>query len=320
MKIIGTGSFLPESIVTNDDLSQIVETSDEWIYSRTGIKQRRISKTEGTTQIAAKAAARAIEDAGISVLDIDMIIVATMSADQALPNCACEVQKAIGATNAFALDLNAACTGFVFALNTTYAYLKSGLCKTALVIGAEVLSKLLNWEDRSTCVLFGDGAGAVVVKASESGHYSFIANSDGSKGDVLTCESRPLINFMTETTVPTPFKGMGMDGQEVFKFAVTKVPESILQVLEKADTPLEDVTYFLLHQANQRIIQSVSKRLNTNIDKFPSNLDRYGNTSAASIPILLDELNQKNLINSGDKLVLSGFGGGLTWGASYLEW
>jgi len=321
MKILGTGSYLPDRIVTNDDLAKIVDTNDEWISSRTGIRERRISTGDTTAALGSKAAINAIKDSGISPLDIDLILLATMSPESALPNISSKVQSMIGAINATCMDLNAACSGFIFALNTANAFLLSGMYKNILVIGSETVSKVIDWSDRSTCVLFGDGAGAVIVTNDTSKKYASITGSDGVKGGVLSGGSTILKNFLTNTDEPALNNDyfMSMDGQEVFKFAVTKVPECILEALAIADVTVSDIDYFVLHQANIRIISSVAKRLKTDIDKFPVNLTKYGNTSAASIPILLDEMNKDNLLKEGQKLVLSGFGGGLTWGASYIE-
>lgn len=317
-RIIGTGSCLPKTIVTNDDLSKIMDTSDEWISSRTGIRERHLVKEETTAALSITAAKRALENAGITAKELDMIIVGTVSGDHVTPSTACEVQAGIGAVNAVAFDINAACSGFLFSLHTAMAYMKSGLCKTALVIGAETLSKIMDWSDRSTCVLFGDGAGAAVVRADEVGITAFDQGSDGTKGMVLACPNRTNNNPLIETD-----KSLGytrMDGQEVYKFAVTAVPSSIQRVLEEARLTPEDIKYFLLHQANIRIIQSVAKRLKTDLDKFPISLDHCGNMSAASVPVLLDEVNRKGMLQKGDKLILSGFGGGLTWGTCLLEW
>lgn len=322
MKILGSGHYVPHTIVTNDDLSKIVDTNDEWISSRTGISTRHISDGEGVSDLAAKASRLAIEDAGINVLDIDMILLATMTADSMLPNNASVVQKEIGASNATCLDINAACSGFLFALNTANAYLTSGMCKNILVIGAETLSKLVDWSDRSTCVLFGDGAGAMVVTADDTKAYYAVSGSDGIKGHVLTGGSTLLKNMLVNKDsddVRTDNYYMKMDGQDVFKFAVTKVPECINQVLDKASVAVDDVDLFILHQANVRIISSVAKRLGVDVSKLPVNLNHYGNTSAASIPILFDELKKDGSLDGVHKIVFSGFGGGLTWGASYIE-
>lgn len=317
-RIIGTGSYVPEQIVTNDDLAKIVETSDEWIRSRTGIGARRIATADSTSHMAAEAAKRALEQSGIKPEEIDLILLGTSSPDFCFPNGACEVQGMIGAVNAACYDISAACTGFVFALNTAHAFISSGIYKTALVIGADVLSKLIDWTDRNTCVLFGDGAGAVVVKADETGIIGINMKSDGSKGNVLTCGSRTNGNFLMGKKPELGY--MTMDGQEVFKFAVKKVPECIRQLLDDTGVAAEEIKYFAIHQANYRIIESIAKRLKVSVDRFPVNMEQYGNTSGASVPILLDEINRKGMLISGDKIVLSGFGAGLTWGSTLLEW
>ena len=317
-RIIGTGSAVPEQIVTNEDLSKIVETSDEWISSRSGIKERRVAKEETTTSLAILAGKRALENAGIASEEIEVIIVATCTPDYFFPNTACQVQEAIGAKHAVAFDLSAACSGFLFALSTAQAYIKGGIYQKVLIIGAETMSKMIDWSDRSTCVLFGDGAGAAVVSAEETGVLELVQKSDGTGKGVLSCkarETRNLLNHESETK-----EYLYMEGQPVFKFAVKTVPECVEEILEKAEVKKEEIRYYILHQANSRIIQSVAKRLKEPEEKFPMNLSLYGNTSAASIPILLDEMNRNGMLNRGDKLVLSGFGAGLTWGAVLLEW
>lgn len=317
-RIIGTGSAVPEQIVTNEDLSKIVETSDEWISSRSGIKERRVAKEENTTSLAILAGKRALENAGVTAEEIEVIIVATCTPDYFFPNTACQVQEAIGAKHAVAFDLSAACSGFLFALSTAQAYIKGGIYQKALIVGAETMSKMIDWSDRSTCVLFGDGAGAAVVSAEETGVLELVQKSDGTGKGVLSCkarETRNLLNHESETK-----EYLYMEGQPVFKFAVKTVPECVEEILEKAEVKKEEIRYYILHQANSRIIQSVAKRLKEPEEKFPMNLSLYGNTSAASIPILLDEMNRNGMLNRGDKLVLSGFGAGLTWGAVLLEW
>lgn len=317
-RIIGTGSAVPEQIVTNEDLSKIVETSDEWISSRSGIKERRVAKEETTTSLAILAGKRALENAGIASEEIEVIIVATCTPDYFFPNTACQVQEAIGAKHAVAFDLSAACSGFLFALSTVQAYIKGGIYQKALIVGAETMSKMIDWSDRSTCVLFGDGAGAAVVSAEETGVLELVQKSNGAGKGVLSCkarETRNLLNHESETK-----EYLYMEGQPVFKFAVKTVPECVEEVLKKAEVKKEEIRYYILHQANSRIIQSVAKRLKEPEEKFPMNLSLYGNTSAASIPILLDEMNRNGMLNRGDKLVLSGFGAGLTWGAVLLEW
>ena len=304
--------------MTNDDLSKIVETNDEWIRSRTGIRERRIATEDGTSDMAAKAAARVIEQAAILPEEIDLILLATSSPDSCFPNGACEVQAKLGAVNAACYDISAACTGFVFALSTAHAFISAGIYKTALVIGADVLSKLIDWTDRGTCVLFGDGAGAAVVRADETGILGLNMHSNGEKGGVLTCGSRSNGNFLLGRKPELGY--MTMDGQEVFKFAVKKVPECMNEVLRETGYTTQDIDHFVIHQANFRIIESIAKRLKVDVDKFPANMERYGNTSGASVPILLDELNRKGQLKRGEKMILSGFGAGLTWGAILLEW
>lgn len=318
IRIMGTGSYLPENIVTNDDLAKIMDTSDEWIASRTGIRARHLVKEETTAQMSAEAAKKALDEAGIKAEDLDLIIVGTLSGDYVTPSTACEVQAILGAEKAVAFDINAACSGFMFAMNTAYAYIHSGIYQNALVIGAETLSKLMDWNDRSTCVLFGDGAGAAVVRADKTGLVHFTQGADGSKGMVLSCRGRMNNNPLVKNSVKPDY--VSMDGQEVYKFAVSTVPASIQKVLEEADLEVTDIKYFLLHQANIRIIQSVAKRLKADINKFPTTLEHCGNISAGSVPILLDEVNKKGMLQRGDKLVMAGFGAGLTWSAAVIEW
>lgn len=319
-RVIGTGSYVPEQIVTNDDLAKIVDTNDEWIVTRTGIHERRVAadvKT-GTSYMAAEAARRALADAGVAAEELDIILLGTSSPDNCFPNGACEVQGAIGAHRAAAFDISAACSGFLFALSTMQAFMQAGIYKTGLVIGADCLSKLTDWTDRGTCVLFGDGAGAAVVRAEETGLRHMVMGSDGTKGSVLSCVSRTGGSFLNGKTPEIGY--MYMDGQEVFRFAVKKVPECVRQILDETGTDIEDIKYFVLHQANYRIFESVAKRLKQPLEKFPMNIDRYGNTSGASVPLMLDELNREGKLNRGDKIILAGFGGGLTWGAALLEW
>lgn len=321
IRIIGTGSYLPKKVADNHFLSTIVGTDDEWIRQRTGIKKRHLSNgKEGTTYMATHAAEAALENAGITADELDMIIVATVSADTYVPSTSCQVQGAIGAIRATCFDLNAACSGFLFAMNTAYAYIEMGMAKTILIIGAETLSREVDWSDRSSCILFGDGAGAAIMRQEEGkgGLIASVTGSDGSQGDVLTCKGRGIQNPFHQSKRKKDY--LRMEGQAVFRFAVTMVPRCIKQILKKTGYDTEDIKFFVLHQANVRILELIAKRLKVDIDKFPMNLDRYGNTSSASIPILLDELNRNNLLEPGDKIVLSGFGGGLTWGAVLIEW
>lgn len=321
IRIIGTGSYLPKKVADNHFLSTIVDTDDEWIRQRTGIKERHLSNgKEGTTYMATHAAEAALENAGITADELDMIIVATVSADTYVPSTSCQVQGAIGAIRATCFDLNAACSGFLFAMNTAYAYIEMGMAKTILIIGAETLSREVDWSDRSSCILFGDGAGAAIMRQEEGkgGLIASVTGSDGSQGDVLTCKGRGIQNSFHQSKRKKDY--LRMEGQAVFRFAVTMVPRCIKQILKKTGYDTEDIKFFVLHQANVRILELIAKRLKVDIDKFPMNLDHYGNTSSASIPILLDELNRNNLLEPGDKIVLSGFGGGLTWGAVLIEW
>ncbi len=318
MKIRGTGSSLPEKAVSNDDLAKIMDTSDEWIRSRTGIGSRHIAVNETTTSMSVDAAQKALADAQMEAEELDLIIVASISTDQCLPSTACEVQAAIGAVNAVAFDINAACSGFLFGLSVANAYFAAGTYEKALVIGAETLSKMMDWNDRGTCVLFGDGAGAAVVEKSDIGLISMIQQSDGTRGGVLSCRNRPVNNPYVQNDTALAFTKM--DGQEVYKFAVRTVPKAVSEVLEKGNVSADEVKYFILHQANIRIIDSVAKRLSQPLDKFPTNLQTCGNISAGSVPILLDYVNREGMLMRGDKIVLAGFGAGLTWGAALLVW
>ena len=278
-RIAGIGAYVPENLITNDDLAKIVDTNDEWIRTRTGIRERRISSGEGTRHLAAKAAERALAAAGVAPEELDIIILGTSSPDRNYPSDACSVQAAIG---------------------------------------AETLSKVTDWSDRGTCVLFGDGAGAAVLKAEETGIIDMMMGADGTKGDVLACTSRTVGNFLTGTKPELGF--MTMDGQEVFKFAVRKVPESVMELLQRTGTKREDIKYYVLHQANERIIEAAARRLKEPMEKFPMTIGQFGNTSTASIPLLLDDMIQKDMLKRGDKIIMSGFGAGMTWGAVLMEW
>ncbi len=317
-RIIGTGSALPGEVVTNDDLSKLVDTSDEWISSRTGIHQRRLAgQDENVVTLGTQAARRALENAGTAPEEIELILTATSSSEIYFPNVACQIQGNLQMTNAAAMDVSAACSGFLYVLHMADAYIRSGIYRKILLVGAETLSRLIDWKDRTTCVLFGDGAGACVVEAQESGVIDSVLHSDGGMGHVLTGSAGAL---GTPKSEPMAARPIHMDGQEVFKFAVKKVPECIQELLEKNQILEDEVRWYLLHQANRRIIQSVAKRMRQPEEKFPVNLEHYGNTSAASIPILLDEMNRSGRIQEGDLCVLSGFGAGLTWGAALLNW
>ncbi len=319
MKIIGTGSSLPKKIVTNDDLSAFLDTSDEWIRTRTGIRERHIAVEETTTSMGVEAARNALEDAGVAPEELDLIIAATVTSDRIIPMLSCQVQAELGAKNAVAFDIGAACSGFLFALGTANAYLSTGKYKNALIIGAETLSKIMDWTDRSTCVLFGDGAGAAVVSAEGDHLLSIVQGSDGAGGMALECVNRSTNNPFCRAESNT-FSYVHMDGPAVYKFAVRTIPKAIMQVLDEAGLTPDQVDYYLLHQANLRILDAAAARLKQPMEKFPTNMERCGNISAASVPILLDEVCRAGKIKEGDLIVLAGFGAGLTWGACVLRW
>lgn len=312
-RICGTGSYIPSRRMDNVELSSLVDTSDEWIRERTGIRSRHLAERETVSVMAGKAAKRALQNSGIKAEAIDLILVATSSSETVFPNTACEVQKQIGASHAVGYDLNAACSGFILALNTAQAHIQAGFIRTALVIGAEKMSRIVDWKDRGTCILFGDGAGAVVLRAEERKEENPVfvatAHSDGEKGEAL--------RLQYETKEPGRIH---MDGQAVFKFAVRKVPEIVEEMLIKSEISKEDVDYYILHQANRRIIEAVAKRVGVGMEKFPMNLDEYANTSAASVPILLDEMNRDGMLKKGQKILLAGFGAGLIWAGCLMEW
>ena len=321
--IIGTGACAASHVMENDDLAQFVDTSDAWITERTGIKRRHIAENETVSSLAVCAAKKALLDAKILADEIGLIIVSTMTPESIMPSTACLVQAAIGASNALCFDLNAACSGFVSAFVTARTYLESKIVRYALVIGSEVLSNVVDWQDRGSCILFGDGAGAVILEASKNDSWVPVLHADGRQSQALTLKSRHDANWLFEKEQPDLFKRdyfISMDGRAIFQFAVRKVPEVIDELLEKNNLKKEEIAYYLLHQANRRIVESAAKRMDQPIEKFPMNLDEYGNTSSASIPILLDEMNQKKLLHDGDKIIIAGFGGGLTWGADVITW
>lgn len=320
VKILSTGSCAPENIIKNNDLSKIVDTSDEWIMERTGIRERRISTGENTSDIATKAGEKALKNSGLNPEELDLIIVATATPDCFVPSTACIVQDNLKAVNATCFDINAACTGFIYGITIATQFIKTGQSKNALVIGSEVLSKILDWEDRNTCVLFGDGAGAAILQRSnEVGIISQYTGADGSGGKHLFCNTVPVKNPYLEE-VKDISNTLSMNGREVFKFATRVIPHCINKVLEDSQYKLEDIKYVIPHQANEKIIDLAAKKLGLDKSKFYLNLDKYGNTSAGSIPIALDEMNEKGLLNKGDKIILVGFGGGLTYGAQLIQW
>jgi 3-oxoacyl-[acyl-carrier-protein] synthase-3 len=310
IKIVSTGSFLPDRILTNFDLEKMVETSDDWITARTGIRERRISEGETTSDLATEAAVRALD--GREPEDIDLIIVATATPDAFFPSTACKVQAKIGNKKAIAFDVSAACTGFIYALYVADSIMRTKGVDKALVIGAERFSKIINWKDRTTCILFGDGAGAVLLKKEENeGILGFDLGADGSYGDLLYVPS-------VGSNEEYPFY-VRMKGNEVFKVAVRTMVESARRVLDKSDVPVKEVKLLIPHQANVRIINAVAERLGIEKEKIFINLDRYGNTSAASIPIALDEAVREGRLKKGDLVLLVAFGGGFTWGSCILR-
>lgn len=314
--ICGTGSYAPDYIMDNHEIAKLVETSDAWIQERTGIKQRHIAEAETTTHMAAQAAKRAVENAGVPPEEIELIIVATLSSDVIVPCSACEVQREIGAERAACFDINAACSGFVVAYNMADAFFAAGQYRTALIVAAESLSHLTDWNDRNTCILFGDGAGAAVLKNSPGRHFLSVTHSDGEKGWTLTCKNR----LAMEPGELAREYYIDMNGQEIFKFAVRRVPELVREVLEKNGVEQREISKYVVHQANSRILEAVAKRLGEPVKKFPMNLQNYGNTSSASIPILLDEINRGGKLKKGEKILMAGFGAGLTWSGNILEW
>ncbi|GIL11879.1 MAG: 3-oxoacyl-[acyl-carrier-protein] synthase 3 [Chloroflexota bacterium] len=342
--IVGWGMAVPDSVLTNAHLEAIVETSDEWIRTRTGIRERRIaSERDSTTSLGLKAAQRALDVADMQPTEIDLIIVATSTPENIFPSTASLIQHSLGAVKAGAFDLSAACSGFVYGVDMAAQSIKSGSIQSALVIGTETMTRILDWQDRGTCILFGDGAGAVVLRAStvEGGILSAVLRSDGSGSDMLglpTVGSVDLRNAYSAVNGARPTTGliapelspslagqmrlykMHMNGGEVFKFATRVINESVHQALEKAGLTINDVSLIVPHQANQRIIQAAARALKVDTDLFMSNLDRYGNTSAASIPIALCEAIEQGRVSEGQNVVFVGFGGGLTWASMVVKW
>ena len=328
VKIIGTGSFVPEKILTNSDLEKIVETSDEWISTRTGIRERHIAENDQfTSDLAEQAARRAMEMAQITPEQLDLITIATATPDTVVPSTACILQKKIGAKNAACFDLVAACTGLIYSLEVAYSLLKAspGKYRYALVLGADKLSSIVDWTDRATCVLFGDGAGAVILKNDpEDPGKDFIVESrigsDGNYSDLLKLPAGGSALPASHETVENHMHAIKMAGKEVFKLAVGGLVESSKEVMEKASVAPESIKWVIPHQANMRIISAAAQRLNIPLDHLYVNIEKYGNTSAASIGICLDELNRAGKIDRGDLVLITAFGGGLTWGAMLIRW
>lgn len=320
--ITGLGKYLPEKVMTNKDLEKIVDTNDEWITKRTGIKTRRFAAEDVTaSDLGVKAAEEALKNAGINADDLDLIITATITPDMMFPATACLIQDRIGASNAGAFDLEAGCSGFVYGITVASSFIESGIYDNVMVVGTEVLSKILNWEDRGTCVLFGDGAGAAVLQPTDKGGIlATDLGSDGSGGDTLYQPAGGSLKPASHETVDNNEHYLYMEGTPVFKFAVKTMGSASLKVLKKAGLDKSDVDMLVPHQANTRIISSAAKKLKLSEDKVYVNLDEYGNTSAASVPIALAEAEEKGLIKNGDTVVLVAFGAGLTWASAVMEW
>ncbi len=320
---MGTGSCLPEKVLTNNDLEQMVETSNEWILKRTGISERRILRDdEPAYKLGIEAAIKAMEDADVKAEDIDLIILATETPDYMTPSTACIIQGAIGAKNATAFDINAACTGFIYGLVTAQQFIANGIFKHALIIGCEGLSKIVDWQDRNTCVLFGDGAGAVVIGQVESGFGildSFLG-TDGTAGMNITIPNLYQTAAEIEKRPNGKVRSLWMDGSEVFKFAVKAMSLATIKVLEDLGLSVESLDYIFPHQANTRIIEGAIKKLGVSDEKLHYIIQKYGNISSASIPVALDEANREGKLKNGNNIVLVGFGGGLTWGSIAIKW
>jgi len=322
-KIVSTGSYVPEDVITNHDLERIVDTSDDWIVERTGIRQRRVvNGGQAASDLASEAALRALKHAHLKPRDIDLIIVATISGDMPFPSTACLVQSRIAAKNAAAFDLNAACSGFIYGLHLADNLIRGGAHNRILLIGAEVLSRFTDWEDRATCILFGDGAGAVIIEPTKEkkGIISTNIHSDGDLGDLIMLPGNGSRNPCSRDTILKRLQFIKMKGNETFKVAVRTLEEIATKTLKDNDLDPADLSLLIPHQANVRIIQATAKRLNLPPEKVFMNIEKYGNTSAASIPIALDEAVQAGRVNSGDNILLEAFGGGLTWASALLRW
>ncbi len=317
-KILGTGSYVPKKVMTNDDLKAYVETSDEWIFSRTGIKERHLVTDEETIDLAEKASLKAIEDAKIDPLDIDLVIVATVTPDNHFPGVSQLLQSRLNLNEVMAFDVNAACSGFLYVLNIADKMIKSGAYKTALVVGAETLTRLTDWRDRNTCVLFGDAAGAMIVTTSKTDKIKdVICGSRGDTDDLLICKNVDIKD--PEVNAISKQDHIKMKGSEVFKFATRIMPKTVKDLLDRNKMELADLDSIVAHQANARIIQKASKDLKFDLNKMFMNISHYGNTSAASVPLAIDQAIKSKFLKKGDKFVTVAFGGGLTWGGALIE-
>jgi 3-oxoacyl-[acyl-carrier-protein] synthase III len=324
VRIAGTGSYLPERVLTNHELEAMVDTSDEWIASRTGIRERRIAADgELTSHMAANAASRALEQAGIAPGDVELIIVATITPDTLTPATACYVQQHLGALRSVAFDVSAACSGFLYALEFARHAIAGGAFRNAVIIGAEKLSAFVNWTDRNTCVLFGDGAGAAVLLPSENGHGKILSShlgTDGAQAELLNIPGGGAACPITLENVDQRLATLAMQGREVFKHAVNAMRRAAETAIEKAGLTTADIDLVIPHQANLRIIDAISERLEVGKDRVFVNLDKYGNTSAAAVAIALDEANRSGRLKSGNRILLVAFGAGLTWASAVIEW
>lgn len=321
--ILGLGSYVPEKILTNADIEKLVDTNDEWITERTGIKERRICAPEqATSDLSLIAAQRALADANVSAEELDMIIVATISADSNTPSTACVLQNKLGAVNAAAFDLSAACSGFVYGSAIASQFIETGVYKKVLVVGAETLSKFVNWKDRNTCIIFADGAGAAVYGVVDDGYgvLSFDLGADGSGAETIEIPGGGSRHPADQETIDNHMHCLHMNGKETFRFAVKAMGSTVMKSLERAGLSKEDIDYFIPHQANIRIIQSAAKRLHLPMEKVFVNIEKYGNTSAASIPIALAEAQREGKLKKGEIIALSGFGAGLTWASCIMKW
>jgi len=323
VSIVGTGSYLPSRVLTNADLEQMVDTSDDWITSRTGIRERRVAAAdEPTSAMAAKAASAALEQAGIAADEVDLIIVATVTPDTFFPSTACWVQKTLGASKAACFDISAACSGFLYGIEIAQQFISNHTYETVLVIGADKLSSLVNWTDRNTCVLFGDGAGAAVLR-NRSGSHGVITTymaSDGNFGETLMVPGGGCALPITADNVGSNLNTIHMQGKETFKKAVNSMLEAAQTALDQSGLTMDDIACVIPHQANMRIIEAIAERLDVPIEKFHINLERYGNTSAAAVAIALDEANRLGRFEVGDYILMVVFGGGFTWASSVVQW
>ncbi|SDY79430.1 beta-ketoacyl-ACP synthase III [Tindallia californiensis] len=322
-QLTGIGSYVPEQVITNHDLEKIVDTNDEWIQTRTGIQERRkASATQSTSDLSSNAAEIALAEAGISAESVDAIIVATTTPDMNFPSTACLVQKNIGANRAFAYDVSAACAGFMFALSNASLYIENGMCENVLVIGADIMTHITNFADRNTCVLFGDGAGAILLQKStkSTGLIKTSLGSDGRYGNILSVPGGGTRIPLTEETLPLKKHYIDMNGSEVFKMAVRAMGSNAKELLADTGYGIEQVDWLIPHQANKRIIDTLGKKMGIPKEKVFMNLQRYGNMSAASIPVALDEAYRSDLLKKDDLILMVAFGGGLAWGSSLLKW